>query len=450
MKKVSRLLVFLLVITSSLNAQKVYFIYLQTDNQQPFYVRMGEKVYNSTPAGYIILSNLRDSSYSIKIGVRGTQATDQAYSIVINKKDRGFIIKDFGEKGLGLFDLHSMAVIMPLSTTSVKPVQTVKTEKVEDNAFINLLAKAADDPTIKERPVIEKPSEKTAEVTVLTTDKTEETKNDVKEIDPSAQEEVKKETVPVEKKEDPKIDLTPNSNQVPDAKNAAMIAGSAAVVKDKDEAVKQDSLIKEDTVKTSGTETDSTVEYKRSVVILKSESSTTTGIGLVFIDLLANDNTDTIRIHIPAETNKAISIGPKPEEKKFLDIPPVDSVQKDEVISVATKNKNCKAEATENDFLRLRKKMIGENNDFFRLRKKMPGENNDDDMIAEARKVFKTKCFSTLQIKDLGTLFLTDESRYKFFDAAYQYVSDPGNFSSLQTELKEEYFINRFKAMLRQ
>ena len=69
-------------------------------------------------------------------------------------------------------------------------------------------------------------------------------------------------------------------------------------------------------------------------------------------------------------------------------------------------------------------------------------------MIAEAKKVFKTKCFSTLQIKNLSALFLTDESKYKFFDAAYQYVSDLENFSTLQSELKDEYFINRFKAMI--
>ena len=52
MKKVFRLFVFLLVITTSLTAQKVYFVYLQTDSQQPFYARLGEKIYNSTPAGY--------------------------------------------------------------------------------------------------------------------------------------------------------------------------------------------------------------------------------------------------------------------------------------------------------------------------------------------------------------------------------------------------------------
>lgn len=80
----------------------------------------------------------------------------------------------------------------------------------------------------------------------------------------------------------------------------------------------------------------------------------------------------------------------------------------------------------------------------------MAAESSDDNMISEAKKVFKSKCFSTRQVKNLGSLFLTDEGRYKFFDAAYAYVSDLNEFPSLQTELKEEYYINRFKAMLRQ
>ena len=51
-------------------------------------------------------------------------------------------------------------------------------------------------------------------------------------------------------------------------------------------------------------------------------------------------------------------------------------------------------------------------------------------------------------IKNLSTLFLNDDGKYKFFDAAYTHVSDPENFSSLAAELKDEYYINRFKAML--
>ena len=52
-------------------------------------------------------------------------------------------------------------------------------------------------------------------------------------------------------------------------------------------------------------------------------------------------------------------------------------------------------------------------------------------------------------MKNLSTLFLTDEGKYKFFDAAYQLRIRPAKFRVPSAELKDEYYINRFKAMLR-
>ena len=437
MKKLFKLFVFLFFASTSLHAQKVYFIYLQTDNQQPFFARMGDKIYNSTTAGYLVLSNLHDSIYSINIGIQGTEVADQPYSITMSKKDQGFLIKNFGDKGWGLFNLTSMATIMPQSK-STNSGQSVKTEKREDNAFTNLLAKAADDSTIKEKPVIEKPVEKKADVTATNTEKKEE----VKEITPSSQSEVKNGVpssqseikngiivAPVVIKDEPKIDGQ-------DSKNAAkMKEDSIAAAKAKeDELLKQEELRKQDSIERAKAQTITEGEYKRSVVKLKSESSTTTGIGLVFLDELPDQQTDTIRVLIQPDTKKATSVQSSQEEKKFLDIPPVDSVGKETVSKPTIKSNNCKSVAVEDDF--------------FKLRKKMAGENNDDAMIAEAKKTFKTKCFSTTQVRNLSALFLTDESKYKFFDAAYQYVSDLENFSTLQSALKDEYFINRFKAMI--
>ena len=437
MKKLFKLFVFLFFASTSLNAQKVYFIYLQTDNQQPFYARMGEKIYNSTSAGYLILSNLRDSIYSVNIGMQGNEVADQPYSITVNKKDQGFLIKNFGDKGWGLFNITSMATIMPQSKP-VNSVQAVKTEKREDNAFTNLLAKAADDSTIKEKPVIEKPTEKKAEATTLNTEKKEE----VKEIAPSSQSEIKNGipssqgeikngiiVAPVVIKDDSKID-------VQESKNAAkMKEDSIAAAKAKeDELLKQEELRKQDSIEKAKTQIITEVEYKRSVVKLKSESSTTTGIGLVFLDILSDQVTDTIRVLIPPDIKKTTPVQSNQEEKKFLDIPPADSVGNETVSKATIKSNNCKSVAIEDDF--------------FKLRKKMAGQNNDDAMISEAKKAFKTKCFSTTQVRNVSALFLTDESKYKFFDSAYQYVSDLENFPTLQTALKDEYFINRFKAMI--
>ncbi|TAL43414.1 MAG: DUF4476 domain-containing protein, partial [Chitinophagaceae bacterium] len=199
---------------------------------------------------------------------------------------------------------------------------------------------------------------------------------------------------------------------------------------------------KKDTVQQVTENTATEEVYKKSTVTRRSESSTTEGFGLTFLDVYPDGEIDTIRILIPNEPTKPPVQEVKEEEKKFLDIPLADSVQtkdvneinKPETDTLTSKNK-CSVFAAEEDF--------------FIVRKNMAAESNDDNMIAEAKKVFKIKCFTVQQVKNLSALFLSDEGKYKFFDSAYSYVADMEHFASLQSELKEEYFINRFKAMLR-
>ena len=73
----------------------------------------------------------------------------------------------------------------------------------------------------------------------------------------------------------------------------------------------------------------------------------------------------------------------------------------------------------------------------------------ETDMVDEAKKIFRTKCFTTSQVKVLGRLFETDEERYNFFDAAYKHVLNPEDFPALASEFQDSYYINRFRAMLR-
>jgi len=98
-------------------------------------------------------------------------------------------------------------------------------------------------------------------------------------------------------------------------------------------------------------------------------------------------------------------------------------------------NSDCKETATESDIDKLRIKMLL--------------VASDDDRIVLAKKVFKQKCFSVKQVKALSELFKTDEGKYKWFDAIYPFVSDSSNFSSLGELIKNDYYLNRFKAMLR-
>jgi hypothetical protein len=93
-------------------------------------------------------------------------------------------------------------------------------------------------------------------------------------------------------------------------------------------------------------------------------------------------------------------------------------------------------------------KSTASENDFFKLRKNMAAKNSDDSMVGEAKKAFKGKCFTTEQIRNLGTLFLTSAGKYQFFDAAYLHVTDREKFESLESEIKDDYYLKRFKALV--
>jgi hypothetical protein len=70
-------------------------------------------------------------------------------------------------------------------------------------------------------------------------------------------------------------------------------------------------------------------------------------------------------------------------------------------------------------------------------------------MVVIAKKVFKVKCFTVEQIKNLSVLFLKDAGKYAFFDMTYPYTADSHNFHILQSQLTDAYFISRFQAMIR-
>ena len=404
MKRLVLILFFISLYLSSFS-QRVYFIYLQSEAEQPFYVKMNEKIISSAAKGYLILSNLRDSSYHFSVGFAGNKSIEQKFAVSVQSKDHGYLIKNFNEKGWGLFDLQTMAVKMSLSGEEVQEVKKEAVRK-DESAFARILAKASDDSTLLEKPdiAIKKVPQKDTiakAVAVQNIPKEEEKKT-----------EIIKEEKPIEiKKTEPVVEKNP------------------------------------ETVITREVEKPIPVElFKKSTVTRRSESSTTEGFGVTYIDEYSNGARDTISIIIPPA--KQAVAPPKEEikeEKKFLNIegtvkkPQIaeEEKAKQPVISntPAIKKNTCTS--------------IADETDFFKLRKKMAGENNDEGMIAEARKIFKSKCFNTAQIKNFSTLFLNDHGKYNFFDAAYSSVSDLENFSSLLSELKDEYYQNRFKAMLR-
>ncbi|MBL0144843.1 MAG: hypothetical protein IPP48_02875 [Chitinophagaceae bacterium] len=333
MKKTIFFFSFFLFVTLSLIAQQNHFIYIQTDNRQPFYIKVDKKLLSSSSTGYIIIPKLQEGNYALSVGFPKNEWPEQLINVEVQKKDLGFLLKNFDEKGWGLVNMQTFEVLNSGLAANIKPAQVVKEIEVKP-------------PTVQNQPK----------------------------------------------------------------------------------------------------ENNETLLVKSKIIKLFSSKSAA-GTEAVYIDVNAN-KTDTIRVFIPADVNPVVSKEqtiPVVAEKQVIEKsvqeaqPPkveesvVQTISKEEAKPQLNKN-NCKAEASNDDFIKLRKKMVL--------------ENNDDDMVAQARKIFKAKCFSVEQVKNLGVLFLTDEGKYKLFDAAYQYISNVDSFGTLQAQLTTQYYINRFKAIM--
>jgi hypothetical protein len=179
-----------------------------------------------------------------------------------------------------------------------------------------------------------------------------------------------------------------------------------------------------------------------------------------------------VRILIPVEkdilenSSEKIGVNNKPKEDiKVKDANPV-IVAKDEkkketkFLEIELANPNGKISEIRGDSMQHQNisksqminsdcKNLATNEDFLKLRKKMAAAENPDDMIAVSKKFLKTKCFTTEQLKNLSVLFLSDAGKYSFFDAAYPFVSDSQNYTQLESQLTETYYINRFKVMVK-
>ena len=88
MKKLFVLGVFL-VFAVALCAQNNYFIFIQSENNQPYYVHTGGKTLSSSSIGHLIIPGLRDSIYSVSIGFPKSQFGEQSFDVPVNKKDGG-------------------------------------------------------------------------------------------------------------------------------------------------------------------------------------------------------------------------------------------------------------------------------------------------------------------------------------------------------------------------
>lgn len=374
--------------------QSKYFVYLQTEPAQPFYIKINGQQISANASGYLILPQLKDGDYKLTVGFPDSKTAEQRFDFKIDSKDKGYLIKDYGNDGWGLFDLQTMAVqkalkgndeVVTAKTTPPAPraepqKETVPAEGVSD--FTKVLSQAANDPSLLEKPKPQPVEEKP--VAVVTPP-------------PAGNKQ------PAAVQERPVVRV-PDNNAAAEPVQTKTSKGVTVVYDDRNEAGQIDP-----------------------VTIFIPEPPT----GGPNERTSANASPAPTDKEETAATNEGGQSGSfKVEEKMAIPQSPAS-----ENAVAKTTNAACKAIATEDDFLKLRRAMAS--------------ETNDDSMIAQASKAFKAKCYTTAHIKYLSSMFLSNAGKYNFYAAAYPFIADREHFASLASEIKDGAYRDKFNALVR-
>lgn len=375
-------------------AQNFRFIYIQTEDQKPFYIKMDGQSVQSASSGYVIIPRLTEGTYRINIGFPHSTLPELLLTVVLNEVDAGYLIRKDVDQGVYVVDLQTMKFV---ATEIQWPIAKTRNVVKSNDAFARILSEVVNDSSINEIPVL------------------------TKYYTPTKVDEIK---VPVvsQLKPEPVVKLA-QQNAVVENKATILKLGQ----KNTTEGVVITYLDNADTINVLMPVNAVVIplvkeEIKDKLIVTKKETPPVKDVR--FIDMeLANPNLQPDS-GIIKKGDFVIS------EKKPADLSKLDSLG----ISLEQENIKCKRIANESDFLQLRKSMAA--------------EKTAADMQKLAITEFSNTCYNTEQVKNLGVLFTTEEERYKFYVAAYPYVLDAANFGTLESQLADSYYITRFKAML--
>ena len=397
-----KFLLFFLLASSAVKSQSTHFIYIQTEDKQAFYAKTTDRIYSSSDVGYLVIPKLAEGNFAFTIGFPKNLWPSINYNLEINQKDLGFQLKKVDTATWALYNFQTSELVSALENNQVQPGYV----QITNDEFSNVLAQVSNTPSINQRRI--------------NNDTTSEVKKD-------------------------SAIITAKSNQVP-------VNNDIAIVKDTVVAIQQEPAV-------IVVQAEPIIKAVEALTPIKNEMALLdeSGRSLKYI-IYEADKIDTVLLFISyndKSINKELPIVAKvPENPQPIEVT-IKVTEKEEpkmqeqlvtnenpgkadslstVIAVISTNKPCN--------------FLAEEKDFFQLRRLMTSEDTEEKMIDIAKKGFLTRCYNTEQIKNLAVLFLKDDTRLLFLQAAYPYSSDSQNFYGLQSLLTEERNIISFKSML--
>lgn len=470
-----------LLVGSGLAAQDAsYFVYIQHEKHQPFYVKLEGKMLSSSVKGYVILPKLPQGKVPVTIGFPKSEAPEQSYVLrLTGQRDYGFLLKNTGEKEYALYDLQTFATLKsgggaPLQENVTVTRISSEGSTAEQKELINnvqadvetALAKKPDTVTPRKKGSFAEALDR-----VVTDDRPEDMPLEAPKPKPVVvAAAIEADVIPAVEAPPVKKPRGKKNRKEREALSEEEQNLLSSVMEDEKKAAADEAVAAVPAMvdSVSATVVD---EVRESVPVAKKERKSKKKKEQAEPEFIDFDSTAKTAAAAPV-VEKAAEVVPEEEVSSQPEISAKEAREakrqkrkaereaaeraafvKDSIANVEF-NSNTPGEVVEEKKPSV--KMVNsdcekvlEVDAFRKLLRTMNGKKSDDDMVDAFRKGTRNVCVSTEQIRALTQLIATEESRYQLLDAAYARTYDTQNFSTLGDLLKEDYYRGRFKAMIK-
>lgn len=97
-------------LSSMIHAQTNHYVFFQTENNQPFYLRLMGATLSSNATGYLLIPKLTNGQYDIWIGFAQNDK-EHKFNLVMQGKDLGFSLKQELDNNWSLFNLVDFSLM---------------------------------------------------------------------------------------------------------------------------------------------------------------------------------------------------------------------------------------------------------------------------------------------------------------------------------------------------
>jgi hypothetical protein len=423
------LLVISLAWLTGAQAQKEYFVYLQTEDLTPFYIKLQGRTVSSTASGYLIVGKLTDSIYPIKLGVLGTEEV-QDYGIKVAGRNAGYLVKKVEGKGWGIVDLQTNETQMNMEWSSAledeanrKKFEAAEMQqRAADSAKLVVAAPVV--PVAVAPDSVGKPNTETAIVPAKDSNtavpvvvKTEEQRlaDSIALVIAAKEKEIKALQEALASATAAKTGTVATAAKTTTDSKSATATVVAPVVN----AAAADSLINSAIAKTGAEKSpvfldmemggDSGTMVKKDTLLVTVPASKT--------DSLSAAKADTARPALPATDSLAAKTNAEVPVAKMARMPCTSFFSREELTAIMDKAAKI---------------------------------SDRDEMVAFYKSAFADNCVTTSHLKKIAATMASDVARYQVLEAAWPHTLDYYAFGELSSLLKDPYYLQKFKTLIQQ